>query len=346
MSRGGTPIDVFVIHDGDDKELCLYLAGKLNRAFDDRLIFWSSWDLDKGQTWSEAIRRRLTRSAAVVVILNPFSLDKRWVNTELGAAWALGKPVFPLLHLGAKGSALTGPVANHQVTDLTDEMEVVNLISRIAEQCGINWYDASIARPLCSKVRSIDRRQVQPFQSIAEINQDLGIRSEFIELEIRRMDRSSKSRKIFIEDHDLVTVRITADAYPETHVVFSSREEMHNPKYFIVHVISWDDLESREKLKFFGVDVHGEALYATSSRRRRVRNRDHDIYVNCGKGLFVFEVPGYLYRDDWTGKFDFALNFWMIRFQGLILRFLISSEGYDMSCSSSSGITRSSSSSR
>jgi len=47
-----------------------------------------------------AIRESLRRSAAVVVLLTPESAASEWINFEVGAAEALGKPIIPILIRG------------------------------------------------------------------------------------------------------------------------------------------------------------------------------------------------------------------------------------------------------
>jgi hypothetical protein len=320
--------DVFIVHDADDKDLCLYLAAAWGGAVAGALTFWSSWDVDKGHTWSSELRDRVRGALAVVVLLNPFSLENRWVNTELGAAWVLGKPIFPCTHLGAQAAMLTGPVANHQVTDLQSSADILRLLESLCRlgDCGLvpDFSPEALSR----RVRRLDKRQIEPFRSLREIGRTTELDGATDPLAFADFSTISKSDRIFVEKADAHTLRISADAYPETHVVFLSQRPFHDPRYLIVEVLGWQDLESREKLKFFGVDLHGHALWPRGNRQRRMRNRDHGIYTNCGRGFFPFEIPGYLYAAERRGKLDFGFNFWMLRVEGLLMRVHLSRCGY------------------
>ena len=50
-----------------------------------------------GTEWSSQLRLALESSSAVVVLLSPQAAENRWVNFEIGAAEALGKPLIPVV---------------------------------------------------------------------------------------------------------------------------------------------------------------------------------------------------------------------------------------------------------
>lgn len=50
-----------------------------------------------GTEWSSQLRVALESSSAVVVLLSPQAVENRWVNFEIGAAEALGKPLIPVV---------------------------------------------------------------------------------------------------------------------------------------------------------------------------------------------------------------------------------------------------------
>ena len=59
-------------------------------------------DVAAGAAIGEAVRSAIRKSNAVVVLVSPNSLLSRWVDFEVGAAQALGKPVVPILLEGSE----------------------------------------------------------------------------------------------------------------------------------------------------------------------------------------------------------------------------------------------------
>jgi len=56
---------------------------------------WSNDQLRVGD-WSDVLRARLRDSQYFLLLLTPRSVESSWVLQELGAAWALGKPIIPV----------------------------------------------------------------------------------------------------------------------------------------------------------------------------------------------------------------------------------------------------------
>ena len=77
-----------------------------------------SADIAAGMATSEGTRTALTNSSAVVVLVSPSALKSRWIDFEIGAGLALGKPIIPILITGADiDKHLPEPLRNLQVLD-------------------------------------------------------------------------------------------------------------------------------------------------------------------------------------------------------------------------------------
>jgi hypothetical protein len=57
-------------------------------------------DIAAGSAFPAAIREALNRASAVLVLVSRSSLNNQWVQFEVGAAEALGKPIIPVLVSG------------------------------------------------------------------------------------------------------------------------------------------------------------------------------------------------------------------------------------------------------
>jgi hypothetical protein len=66
-----------------------------------------------GETISSRLKNDIHSSSAIFALLTPQSLCSNWVLFELGASWALGKVVVPILGLGLQTTDLPGPSAEY-----------------------------------------------------------------------------------------------------------------------------------------------------------------------------------------------------------------------------------------
>lgn len=85
---------VFLSHSSGDEELVRRVRDLLRRV--DVRVFAVD-DLSAGENWAARVRNELTNADAVVVLLTPKAVVSDWVLQEIGAAWALQKPVIPIV---------------------------------------------------------------------------------------------------------------------------------------------------------------------------------------------------------------------------------------------------------
>jgi nucleoside 2-deoxyribosyltransferase len=57
-------------------------------------------DISTGEKWETKLRNELSTADVVVALLTPGSVASSWVLQEIGAAWALRKPIIPLVTRG------------------------------------------------------------------------------------------------------------------------------------------------------------------------------------------------------------------------------------------------------
>ncbi len=54
-------------------------------------------DLNAAEKWEPRLRNELSSADMVVALLTPNSATSRWALYEIGAAWALEKPIMPVI---------------------------------------------------------------------------------------------------------------------------------------------------------------------------------------------------------------------------------------------------------
>ena len=82
-ARGG--YQVFVSHATADKWLAKTLCEKIEQT--GATTFRDDRDIDGGDSIPDRIRREINRSAEMIVLLTPESVNRAWVLMEVGAAW-------------------------------------------------------------------------------------------------------------------------------------------------------------------------------------------------------------------------------------------------------------------
>lgn len=111
---------IFISHRETDtalaKAFVAFLCASLEVPSDKiRCTSVPGFQLPFGKTISVQLKDDISSSNAVFVLITRASLQSLWVIFELGAAWALGKVVVPVLGPGLSLNELPGPLAEYPV---------------------------------------------------------------------------------------------------------------------------------------------------------------------------------------------------------------------------------------
>ena len=87
--------------------------------------------------WLEKIDEALEGSKALVLVISPTSLQKPWVNFELGCAWMKGIFILPVCHSGITVVNLPQPLSMFQGLDLNQEDFPEMFITLLGKELGI-----------------------------------------------------------------------------------------------------------------------------------------------------------------------------------------------------------------
>ncbi|MBV9768108.1 MAG: toll/interleukin-1 receptor domain-containing protein [Bryobacterales bacterium] len=88
-------VKVYISHS----EVDMVFARKMRNLLVDRLNaqVFTTEDLSAGEKWEPKLRSDLSSTDLVIALLTPHSVDSKWVLHEIGAAWALKKPIIPVV---------------------------------------------------------------------------------------------------------------------------------------------------------------------------------------------------------------------------------------------------------
>ena len=86
---------IFVSYANQDRQKVRTLLSQLRNL---SLEGWlDTADLTTGEAVGPAIRDAIRQAAGVIVLLSPQSASNKWIQFEIGAAEALGKPIIPVI---------------------------------------------------------------------------------------------------------------------------------------------------------------------------------------------------------------------------------------------------------
>jgi hypothetical protein len=88
-------IKIFLSHASVDMVLGRKVRNLISQNFNAQVF--ATEDLSAGEKWETKLRNELSAADVVVALLTPGSVASSWVLQEIGAAWALRKPIIPLV---------------------------------------------------------------------------------------------------------------------------------------------------------------------------------------------------------------------------------------------------------
>ena len=93
--KGKQALRVFLSYAAADKGYARKLRSLISKR--PNLRVFTTETLSAGEDWESKLRDELSQSDIFVVLLSSNSVDSKWVLHELGAAWALDKPIIPVV---------------------------------------------------------------------------------------------------------------------------------------------------------------------------------------------------------------------------------------------------------
>ena len=103
---------IFVSHINEEAPLAITLKSYLADDFLDFVEIFVSSDIESiavGENWLASLDKALQEAFALLVLCSSASIDRPWVNFEVGAAWLKKIPIVPICHSGLPLTSLPIP---------------------------------------------------------------------------------------------------------------------------------------------------------------------------------------------------------------------------------------------
>jgi hypothetical protein len=115
---------LFISHKESDQEIAALLVDFLLSALDlnDEEVRCTSvpgHQLPFGISIAQQLQNDLNASVVLIALITTYSLRSTWVLFELGASWAMGKLMVPILGPGLTYQHLPGPLTNYPSVQIT-----------------------------------------------------------------------------------------------------------------------------------------------------------------------------------------------------------------------------------
>jgi len=168
---------VFVSHISEEGEIAGLVKTMLQEDFLGNLKGFTSSDIGSigaGENWLTAIERAMSEAKAVIVLCSKASVNRPWVQFEVGAAWMKGVPIIPVCHSGMKVDELQMPLSLRQGLELGSEKGLTRLYDGVAKALGIDQPPQLADLPeRTRKLKEIEDRfrlsQVQQFEIFMDV---------------------------------------------------------------------------------------------------------------------------------------------------------------------------------
>lgn len=135
QARNGSP-RIFISHRHKDRKIAAALVSLLEEAFevgqkDLRCTSVQPYTLSIGARTSDRLRAEIRNAEVVLGVISPETTESDYVLAELGAAWGLEVPTFPLLAGGASANQVPAPLDELNCVALTDSKACLQLVDEL-----------------------------------------------------------------------------------------------------------------------------------------------------------------------------------------------------------------------
>lgn len=130
------PTRLFVSHISEEAEVAALLKSMLEEDFLGLPRLFTSSDvisIGAGEDWLESIQSAIDGAAAVMVLCSRASVQRPWVQFEIGAAWIKGVTIIPICHSGLRLVDLPMPLSRLQGIELSTEKGLRQLHRAVAD---------------------------------------------------------------------------------------------------------------------------------------------------------------------------------------------------------------------
>jgi hypothetical protein len=165
-----TKLRVFISHASGEAPLAEILQQHITKDFIGLVEIFVSSDgtsIAVGDHWLDGVVKALQSADIYAVLCSQHSIERRWINIEMGAALARSKPIIPICHTDLKAAQLQRPLEDSQAIQASDPEGLRQLYSRLAHELGSATPSADF-HALAAEVHAFEVRHGEQKDTVAE----------------------------------------------------------------------------------------------------------------------------------------------------------------------------------
>lgn len=129
---------IFISHINEEAELAKYLKDFIEKKLLGMVeVYVSSNDEVYGKKWLEEIKKSINDAKLEIVLCSKNSINRNWINFEVGCAWIKDREIIPICHSGLKIDDLKAPLSTFHSLNLENINELKKLLGQIAKTLGL-----------------------------------------------------------------------------------------------------------------------------------------------------------------------------------------------------------------
>lgn len=133
---------IFISHAVADKKIVQPFEEMIRKLSLGQITSWCSSNdtisngIKPGENWFKKIISKIEECDSMIVLLTPNSINNKWIHFEVGMAYGLNKPLFPIC-IGLGISEVTDPLKQLQLCQIGDYESTNKMIHNFFESYGL-----------------------------------------------------------------------------------------------------------------------------------------------------------------------------------------------------------------
>lgn len=240
-----TKLSVFISHASGEAPLAEILQQHITKDFIGLVKVFVSSDgtsIAVGDNWLDEVVKELRIADIYAILCSQHSIERRWINIELGAALARSQPIIPICHTDLKAAQLQRPLEDSQAIQASDPDGLRRLYSRLAAEVGSETPSIDFSA-LAAEVRAFEVRHGEQKNTVTE--------ALYCGAETTTTDQVVRNPKVLCatskqyQDTIGEDIELIRGAFPESvhHLVSTSSDDLRKllveNHFDIIHVASY-----------------------------------------------------------------------------------------------------------
>lgn len=167
----------FVSHISEEAEIAALMKRSLEEDFLGLVKFFTSSDMGSiigGDFWLTAVENAMNEAAGVIVLCSRASIQRPWVQFEVGAAWMKNIPIVPVCHSELKPADLKVPLSLREGVELGTARGLEKLYRSVANTAHMpnvppRRNEQKLLQDIAALEKAFRQTQVQQFERHLDI---------------------------------------------------------------------------------------------------------------------------------------------------------------------------------